>query len=133
MADRVEPIVGDYNLDPFPTGNDAVLCSGMFHRETAESCRAILKKSFDALEPGGLCVVHDVFCDDDKAGPAFALLFGLNMALTSAYGTVHAGGEVAAWMRDIGFVQVQSRALPPPWPESLVLGQKPARPNAPHN
>ena len=125
MADRVEPIVGDYHQQAYPGGNDVVLCSGMFHRETAEACRAILRKSFDALEPGGLVVVHDVLANADKSGPPFALLFGLNMALTATYGAAHSSEEVAQWMGEAGFVRTASQPLPPPWPEAIVLGHKP--------
>jgi hypothetical protein len=124
LEERVEAIVGDYNQESYPGDNDAVLCSGMFHRETPNSCRAILKKSFASLAPGGLVVVHDVLCNEDKAGPPFALLFGLNMALTSNFGAVHSSGEVAQWMAEAGFVEIKAQALPPPWPESLVLGVK---------
>lgn len=125
MADRVEAVVGNYNQETFPGGNDVVLCSGMFHREPPDSCRAILRKAFAALEPGGLVVVHDVLCNAEKTGSAFSLLFGLNMALTATYGTVHSSEEVARWMGEAGFVRTASQGLPPPWPEALVLGHKP--------
>ena len=125
MSDRVEAIVGNYHQERYPDGNDAVLLSGMFHRETAESCRAILKKAFAALEPGGVVVVHDVLCNDDRSGPPFALLFGLNMALTSEYGAVHSRADVAAWMGEAGFVDAAARDLPPPWPEAIVSAKKP--------
>ncbi len=125
LSDRVEPLVGNYHMDIYPVGDDVVLCSGMFHREPADSCRAILRKSFAALEPGGLVVVHDVLSNRDKTGPVFSQLFGLNMALTADYGTVHSAEEVAGWMREAGFVDTSELPLPPPWPEGLVLGHKP--------
>jgi hypothetical protein len=126
LQDRVQPIVGDYHQETYPDGNDVVLCSGMFHRETPDSCRQILRKAYAALEPGGLVVVQDVLCDDTKTGPPFALLFGLNMSLTSEFGAVHSSAEVATWMAEAGFGEITRRALPPPWPENLVLGKKPA-------
>jgi len=125
LADRVAPMVGNYHQESYPGGNDVVLCSGMLHRETAESCRAILKKAFDALDPGGLVIVHDVLANEAKTGPAFSMLFGLNMALTAEYGTVHSSEEIARWMGEAGFVKTELKTLPPPWPEALVLGHKP--------
>ena len=125
MEAFVEPIVGNYNQDAYPGGNDTILCSGMFHRETAETCRAILRKSFAALEPGGLVIVHDVLANDEKTGPPFSMLFGLNMALTATYGTVHSSAEIAQWMIEAGFIETSTQDLPPPWPEGLVLGHKP--------
>jgi len=51
--------------------------------------------------------------------------FALNMMLTSDEGSAHAKTEMAAWMSEIGFRDVESRALPAPNPHSLVLGKKP--------
>src|SRR5688572_12269346 len=57
--DRIQLRPGDYLTSDFGTGFDAVLLSGMMHRETAETCRLLLRKSYDAMEPGGLVVVGD--------------------------------------------------------------------------
>jgi len=124
VADRVQAIEGNYHQASYPGGNDVVLCSGMFHRETADACRAILRKSFEALEPGGLVIVHDVMANAEKTGPAFSMLFGLNMALTATYGTVHSAEEIAGWMREAGFTKTETQPMAPPWPEVLVLGRK---------
>ncbi len=125
LAGQVDAIEGNYHQASYPAGNDVVLCSGMFHRETAESCREILRKSFEALDTGGLVIVHDVMANGEKTGPAFSMLFGLNMALTATYGTVHSSEEIAGWMQEVGFVKTESQPMAPPWPEALVLGRKP--------
>ena len=71
----------------------------MMHREREDGCRLLLRKSFDALEPGGLVVVSDVFFDDDaKNSPPFAMSFALNMMLTSDHGSAHAKTEMARWI-----------------------------------
>lgn len=125
-ADRITLMPGDYLKTPFGTGYDVALLSGMMHRETPASCRMLLDKAFGALESGGLAIVSDVFFDDDsKRTPAFAVYFALNMMLTSAEGSAHARTEMAAWMRDAGYVDVQIRELPKPNPHTLVFGKKP--------
>jgi predicted O-methyltransferase YrrM len=125
-SDRVTLMPGDYLKSPFGTGYDLALLSGMMHRETPDSCRLLLRKAFDALDPGGLVIVSDVFFDDDsKTTPPFTVYFALNMMLTSAEGSAHAKTEMAAWMQEIGFVQVQLRELPKPNAHTLVLGTKP--------
>lgn len=125
-GDRVTLMPGDYLTSPFGTGYDLALLSGMMHRETPESCRRLLRKAFDALDPGGLVIVSDVFFDDDsKRTPAFTVYFALNMMLTSADGSAHAKTEMAAWMQEVGFVDLQVRNLPPPNPHALVIGTRP--------
>jgi predicted O-methyltransferase YrrM len=125
-SDRVRLLPGDYLSSPFGRGYDAVLLSGMMHRETPDSCRRLLQKSFDALEPGGLVVVSDVFFDTHRKNtPPFALYFALNMMLTSREGSAHAKTEMVEWARDAGFQDVTLRDLPPPNPHTLVLGTRP--------
>jgi hypothetical protein len=125
MADRVRATEGDYTKDPYPEGNDCILNSGIFHRETADSCRRLLKKAFESLEKGGHMIVNDVFCNREKDGPPFVMLFGINMMLTSEYGTVHSTYEVSQWLTEAGFVDVSSKPLPPPMPHTVVTAIKP--------
>jgi hypothetical protein len=125
-ADRVTLMPGNYLTSPFGSGYDAVLLSGMMHRENSNTCRVLLRKSFEALDPGGMVVVSDVFFDDDrKNSPPFAIHFALNMMLTSDEGSAHAKTEMARWTAEAGFSQVEIRPLPPPNPHTLVLGFKP--------
>lgn len=125
-ADRIQLMPGDYLTSPFGTGFDAVLLSGMMHRETPDTCRMLLRKSFDALDPGGLVVVSDVFFDsDERNSPPFATYFALNMMMMCEDGTAHAMTGMASWLREAGFTAVETRPLPPPNPHTLVVGLKP--------
>jgi SAM-dependent methyltransferase len=121
-ADRVAFIDGDYHSTPFPDGNDVVLMSGMFHRETPDKCRRLIDKARGSLMRGGLLVVSDVFADAGGATPSFASLFGLNMMLTADDGTVHADTDVAQWLSDAGFGEVRRQPFPPPMPHRIVTG-----------
>lgn len=124
MADRVGVLPGDFNTTDFPGGNDVVLVSGVFHRESEQGCRVLIQRGFEALERGGLLVVGDVFTDAGGASPPFAALFGLNMLLTAPAGCVHADADVARWMLEAGFSSADTRAFPPPMPHRVVLGVK---------
>ena len=126
MSSLIELLPGDYFTTPFGTGFDAALLSGMMHRETPESCRLLLRKAFDALDPGGMVVVSDVFFDDDtRTSPRFAVFFAIGMMLTSDEGSAHSKTAMSAWMADAGFHAIDVRPLPPPKPHSLVVGFKP--------
>jgi hypothetical protein len=125
-SDRITLRPGNYLTTDFGAGYDAVLLSGMMHRETGDTCRLLLQKAFAALDSGGMVVVSDVFFDNDaKETPPFALYFALNMMLTSRDGSAHAKTEMARWIGETGFAQVEVRDLPPPNPHSLVVGIKP--------
>jgi predicted O-methyltransferase YrrM len=123
-GDRVETLAGDYKEVPFPQANDAVLISGVFHRESEETCRALIARARDALLPGGLLIVSDVFTDADGATPVFAALFGLNMMLSAPEGGVHADADVVAWMEQCGFRSIERRPFPPPMPHRVVLATR---------
>lgn len=125
-ADRIELMSGDYRSVSFGSGYDAALLSGVMHRETPATCRLLLRKAFDAMVPGGMALVSDVFFDnDEKTSPPFAIYFALNMMLMAEHGSAHAKTEMSAWMKDAGFTRVEVRDLPPPNPHSLVIGIRP--------
>ena len=112
VADRVDTLAGDYLNDHWPGGNDVVLISGVFHRESEQGCRALIDSARQALEVGGLLVVSDVFTDAGNTTPPFAALFGLNMMLTAPDGGVHADADVGQWMIDAGFTDIHHRHCP---------------------
>lgn len=126
FADRVTLLPGDYLKTPFGNGFDAALLSGMMHRETPENVDLLLKKAFDALAPGGLVMVSDVFFDDDRMNtPPFATSFALNMMLTSDHGSAHAKTAMERWMANNGFTSITRHDMPKPNPHTLLLGTRP--------
>lgn len=114
----------DYMKDEFPAGNDVVLISGVFHRESEETCRGFIRRAHNALEPGGMLIISDVFTDAGGSSPLFATLFGLNMMLTAPDGEVHADADVAAWMEQEKFMNIEKIPFPQPMPHRIVLGIK---------
>jgi SAM-dependent methyltransferase len=119
---RVSVRDGDYHETDLGSGFDAVLMSGMFHRETEASCRRLIARAHDCLVPGGLLIVSDVFADAGGTAPAFAALFGVNMMLTAPAGGVHADADVQRWLAEAGFERTRALAFPPPMPHRAVTG-----------
>jgi predicted O-methyltransferase YrrM len=124
-ADRVTTLAGSYYDTPFPRDQDVVLMSGIFHRETDDTCRELIVKAHDALVPGGLLIASDVLTDASGIAPVFAMLFGLNMLLTAPHGGVHRDADVSAWMEAAGFEAATINPFPPPMPHRVVSGVKP--------
>jgi predicted O-methyltransferase YrrM len=123
----VDLLAGDYHQTPFPTGNDAVLISGVTHRENEASCRDLIQRSADALSPGGLLAISDVFLEEKGSDrTAFAALFGLNMMLSAPDGGVHSTQQMAQWMEQAGLSVLSSVPFPPPMPHHVIIAQKSA-------
>lgn len=124
VSDRVTTQELNYLQDDFPQSNDAVMISGVFHRETEETCRDLVRRACQALDKGGMLIVSDIFADPGGKGPLFATLFGLNMMLTAADGEVHADEDVASWMQQQHFGDIKKIYFPQPMPHRIVTGIK---------
>ena len=121
---RVVTMAGDYRTTDFPGGNDVVNFFGMFHQESPESIRALLKKAYAALNPGGTVNIMDMMTDGTHTKPKFSALFGLNMALTTDNGWVFSDEELIGWLHEAGFTDCAVKPLPPPMPHSFATARK---------
>lgn len=114
MADRVVHKDADVLTAALGGGHDAVLVSGLLHREPPDACKALLARLKDALDPGGVIYIVDVMRDQTRVGPPFAALFGLNMFLTSERGGCHPDVDHVDWLTELGFTDpVITRPTPP--------------------
>jgi len=68
-ADRVHVIIADMFKDPLPANYDAHLFSNVLHDWDVPVVRQLIEKSFTALEPGGLILIHDAHLNAEKSGP----------------------------------------------------------------
>lgn len=125
LVERVKTVEGDYTRDEFPKDNDVVLLAGMLHRETPKTFKALLNKTYDALLPGGMIILNDLFFENDNLdSPPFVNLFALTMLLTSAHGTIHSKTSAERWLSEAGFSQIISKPLPPPMPHLVITALK---------
>jgi hypothetical protein len=106
LSDRVEHRGADVLHDDLGSGYDAVLVSGLLHREPAAVCKQLLARVREALVPGGALYIVDVMRDASRIGPPFAALFALNMLLTSERGGCHADVDHVAWLEETGFTDM---------------------------
>ncbi len=61
----------------WPGGQDAVLMSYLFSGVPDHSHAGLLRKAFDALNPGGQVLIHDFIVDADLSGPKNTALWQL--------------------------------------------------------
>ena len=102
-GNRIAYIPGDFMVDPMGSGYDLVLLSNIIHSYGPENNRKLVRKCFDALEPGGMMILKDFIPEDDRSGPPFSLLFALHMLIHTGEGDTYTYEEVASWTDSAGF------------------------------
>jgi bacteriochlorophyll C20 methyltransferase len=65
LADRISPVAVDMYREPYPQG-DAVLFGRILYPMNPQFCTMLLKKAYDALEPGGRVLIMDMIISDPK-------------------------------------------------------------------
>jgi ubiquinone/menaquinone biosynthesis C-methylase UbiE len=120
MSGRVKTLPGDYHTAAFPGGNDAVIIFGALHQESPESVGDILRRAYQALEPGGIIYIMDMMTDATRCSPPFSALFAVNMALTAEHGWVFSDADLKSWLEAAGFADFEVKPLPPPMPHWIA-------------
>jgi cyclopropane fatty-acyl-phospholipid synthase-like methyltransferase len=105
VEDRIDFVAGDFNSDPIPGKYDAVWMSHIIHSNSPQTCRKLVKKVADLLDPGGIMLIHDFFLQDDQAGPLFPALFTLNMLMNNE-GRSYSAKEITEMMEEAGLTDV---------------------------
>lgn len=103
LSDRFDYIEGDLLDEPFGQGYDLALLSNIIHSMSPEDNQALVRKCYDALEPGGILIIKDFLVDDDRSGPPFSLMFAVNMLVGTGVGDTYTFAEVAEWTKAAGF------------------------------
>ena len=123
IADRYEYIAGDIGDVAFGSGYDIATLGHILHSEGEQHSRTLLKRVFEALSPGGTIAIAEFLVNDDRTGPPNGLIFAVNMLVNTEAGDTYSFNEIAAWLREAGFVD--ARTLESPGPSPLILATKP--------
>ncbi|MGY1456689.1 methyltransferase [Streptomyces sp. SS8] len=128
LEERIDTCAADIFTDLYPGGHDCVLFAHQFVIWSPEQNLALLRKAYEAVEPGGRVLVFNAFSDDDGAGPLYAALDNVYFTtLPFRHSTIYRWQECEAWLREAGFTDVR-RTTGPGWtPHGVVSGRRPAR------
>lgn len=124
VCDRVKIMPGDLHTIQLPKGHDAAILFGVLHQESPDAIAELLKRTYEALAPGGILHVMDMMTDASGAAPAFSALFGVNMALTTHHGWVFSDEQLRTWLAAAGFSDITVSPLEPPMPHWLAEAHK---------
>ncbi len=124
VADRLKPVAGDLAQADFGTGHQIATLGHILHSEGVERSRQLLRKTFDALAPGGTIAIMEFLANDDRQGPPLSLLFAVNMLVNTEEGDTFTFAEISQWLREAGFEN--PRLLEVPAVSPLILANRPA-------
>jgi ubiquinone/menaquinone biosynthesis C-methylase UbiE len=123
MADRYRFVAGDLAEVDFGAGYDVALLGHILHSEGIARSRDLLRKTFEALAPGGTVVIGEFLVDADRRGPLQGLIFGVNMLVNTENGNTYSFEEIREWLEMAGFFNVGTVQAPAPSP--LIFANKP--------
>jgi len=121
---RLDFLPGDYTQDPVPGGFDLAWLSHILHGESPAMAAEIVRKAAQALNPGGLLLVHEFLLDDSLDGPEFPALFSLNMLLGTEGGQSYSGGQVGGMLAAAGLSNIARLDFAGPNHTGIVAGRK---------
>ncbi|WP_369199316.1 methyltransferase [Streptomyces sp. PU-14G] len=126
MTGRVRTVDGDFFADAsLPEGHDVHTFSNVLHDWREADAALLLKKSFDALAPGGLLVIAGYFVNEEQTGPPLAALMGLAQ-LIETEGRAYTASEYAGWAAEAGFVDPRTVSLQSVGANGVLTARKPA-------
>jgi ubiquinone/menaquinone biosynthesis C-methylase UbiE len=123
LADRFSFVEGDLLQADFGSGHNLATLGHILHSEGSERSQVLLKKTFQALAPGGTISIAEFLVNPDRTGPLNALFFAVNMLVNTESGDTYSFEEISSWLKAAGFTD--ARTLDAPGPSPLILATKP--------
>ncbi|MGB8260221.1 MAG: methyltransferase [Terracidiphilus sp.] len=114
---------GDLLEADFGSGHNVATLGHILHSEGADRSQALLRKTYQALAPGGTIAIAEFLVNQDRTGPLHGLIFAINMLVNTDSGDTYSFEEISAWLSDAGFVD--ARTLPAPGASPLILATRP--------
>lgn len=105
-SDQVRVIEGDMFKGNLPSGFDVHLISNVLHDWNEKTVEQILRKSHQALDVGGLLVIHDVHINEEKTGPFPNAAYSA-MLMHATEGKCYSLSEMYPMLLSIGFSNFQ--------------------------
>jgi hypothetical protein len=104
LADRVRLVPGSFYTDELPTGADLAWVSAIVHQNSREQNRAMFRKLFAALAPGGRVLIRDIVMDASRTSPPVGAFFAVNMLVATPGGGTYTFDELSTDLSAAGFV-----------------------------
>jgi ubiquinone/menaquinone biosynthesis C-methylase UbiE len=123
LSERFSFREGDLLEADFGSYHNVATLGHIIHSEGEERSKALLKKTFAALAPGGTIAIAEFLVNADRTGPLNGLTFAINMLVNTDCGDTYSFEEISAWLVEAGFTNPRTLATHGPSP--LILATKP--------
>lgn len=124
LSHRITFTGGNYVEEHIPGRYDVVWMSHILHGEGPATCRDMLKKAYQAADPGALVVIHEFILNNERTGPLFPALFSLNMLVGTDNGRSYTESEIMDMMASSGFTDLTRLDYCGPTESGLITGLK---------
>jgi hypothetical protein len=121
LSDRISLIPGDMFHDRLPAGYDVHFLSHVLHDWDLPEVRAVLRNSYQSLEPGVIIVIHDAHINEAKTGPLSVAEYSVLLMFLSE-GKCYSVGEMQALLAEVGFKNITYK--PTILNRSIIIGTK---------
>lgn len=118
LSGRIDTLAGNFLQDDIGRDYDFIWISQILHSHDEEQCRLIIRKAFQALNPGGQMAIQEFFLEDNGYTPPSAAMFGVHMLAVTPRGRAYKRSEVADWMEEAG---LKPPEFQPTGPETAIL------------
>ena len=120
-SSKIEVIGGDFFKLDFPK-HDVALFGQIFHSNSIDQNKMLLKKVHDKLEDDGNVIITEFLMNEDKSGPIFPALFALNMLHQTESGNAYTFSQIESWLKEVGFKNIEKQHLV--GPHTAIIAQK---------
>ncbi|MEV6210102.1 methyltransferase [Kitasatospora sp. NPDC051914] len=123
-SDRVRFEAGDFFADPAPA-SDVAIIGHVLHDWPPAARAELLKRAFEAVNPGGIVVVYDAMLDDGRTD-AVPLLQSLNCGIMRDGGSEYTVAECRGYAEDAGFTFVSAEPVDSLTGDRVLIAAKPS-------
>jgi SAM-dependent methyltransferase len=126
LEDRYEFVEGSaFDVDwGEPALYDLALVANLCHLFDEEANLRLVRRVADALRPGGRVAIVDFLPTERGDGPRPAVLYALGLVLRTGSGRIYPYSTFRRWLDQAGFEDARRRALPGPFPFTLITGRR---------
>ena len=122
LTNRIDFMDGNYLEEGVKGTYDVAWLSHILHGEGPDECRTIISKTVEALEPGGLIMIHEFVLDDTMDAPLFPALFSLNMLLGTDKGQSYSEAELTGMLSGAGVSEIRRLPFRGPNESGILTG-----------
>ncbi|MCP4744852.1 MAG: methyltransferase domain-containing protein [Desulfobacteraceae bacterium] len=124
LSDRISFLPGNFLMDDIGGPYDTVWMSHILHAESSVNCQMLIKKAADAIEPGGILIIHEFILNDSMDEPLFPALFSLNMLLGTTAGQSYCEKHLCGMLEKAGISKITRDTYCGPNQSGILWGVK---------